>query len=220
MADRAIVFSGPMIRALFAGVKFQTRRILKAPKWSTGEMECQEDHVEAIAKISDCFGNVPHPYEKGDRLWVKENCQAVVSTDETSCIRYLADDSVVNIENTAAAADNWLGLYDSGKGRRSMIRSSRFMPMFASRATLIVESVKYEELKDITNEDAIREGIRQGDDGWWGFGDTPEECNLCPTPAEAFHELWIDIHGKESWDENPIVVVPTFTFHPVNILKL
>ena len=218
MADTPIVYSGQMVRKLFADLKTQTRRIVKAPAWSTGEMEAQEDHVEAIATISGCFGDVPHIYQPGDRLWVKENIRAVV-VDDYSRIQYLADDLVVEIDNTMEAADLWMDIYHYGKKTGAVV-SSRFMPKWASRATLTVTSVKYENLHEITREDAILEGITRGDDGWWGYGDTPAECNLCATPEEAYRELWIDIHGKDSWNANPIVVVPAFTFHPVNILKL
>lgn len=229
MADKHIVFGAPMIRRLFAGDKTQTRRILKAPSWSTGEMEAQGDHVEAIAKISGCFGDVPHIYRPDDKIWIKENCRAMVDNDDCSCVQYLADGQITKIENTQQATDLWLDLYDFGSsksGKRGANVPSRFMPKWASRASLSVTSVKYENLQDITDEDALAEGVvpHPSGHGFWVPGIDHPDPNFPylsrPTPRDMFAALWSVIHGQDSWNSNPIVAVPTFTFHPVNILKL
>jgi hypothetical protein len=38
--------------------------------------------------------------------------------------------------------------------------------------------------------------------------DFPDEWD--PTPTEEYRELWIELHGKASWDANPDVLVLTF----------
>jgi hypothetical protein len=56
MIERPILFSSPMIRAILAGTKTQTRRIMKPPPAGLGEIG-----------PFDCRHGLP-----GDRLWVRE----------------------------------------------------------------------------------------------------------------------------------------------------
>jgi hypothetical protein len=84
------------------------------------------------------------------------------------------------------------------------------MPRRASRILLEVVSVRVERLQDISEADAMAEGIHQ-----------PEECspaervaeNLdCPgrSPQEIYRELFESINGAGSWDANPWVWVIEF----------
>jgi hypothetical protein len=83
------------------------------------------------------------------------------------------------------------------------------MPRWASRITLEVVSVKVERLQDISEEDAIAEGVNRihhgrGEYCYDAFRNEPHpENSIC---AEfAFEKLWKSINGPDSWDENPWV---------------
>ena len=78
MADRPILFSAPMVRAILAGRKSQTRRVL-SPRWKDGANPkftgWRADHVGGRSWQIVCThvgANITIPYAPGDRLWVKE----------------------------------------------------------------------------------------------------------------------------------------------------
>lgn len=135
MADRPIIFSGPMVRALIEGRKTQTRRVMKP-----------------YDKIPGTFRSL---YKPGDRLWVRETWRTSYTNDyyvealgrtprasdldpEATGIEYLAD------------GENEL----SGKTRAAI-----HMPRWASRLTLIVEEVRVQRLQDISEPDVWAEGL-------------------------------------------------------------
>ena len=74
-------------------------------------------------------------------------------------------------------------------------KPSIHMPRRASRITLEIEAVRVERLHDITNEDAMKEGVT---------------CNGTEPPAIAFERLWASINGQASWDADPLVWVVSF----------
>ena len=65
------------------------------------------------------------------------------------------------------------------------------MPRAASRITLEITGVRVERLQDISEEDAIAEGI-------------PYQGNAFDTIG-AFSDLWNSVYG--TWDQNPWVWV-------------
>ncbi len=103
-------------------------------------------------------------------------------------------------------------------------RPSIHMPRWASRLTLTVSEVRVERLRDISEADAIAEGVSNGmrPDGspFWappaGFGGT----RFIDTARHAFADLWKTIHGHESWAANPWVAAISFTVTPANIDSL
>lgn len=93
-------------------------------------------------------------------------------------------------------------------------KPSIHMPKIACRVFLKVKSVKIEKLHDITESDAIAEGIKKT----W-ISDIPAECKYknylsdgkgSLDPIESFQSLWISINGKESHDSNPFVWIIEF----------
>ena len=101
----------------------------------------------------------------------------------------------------------------------------------ASRITLDVTAVRIERLQDITETDAKAEGAtakpcpRQYDKaqiGWsmdWPATEPDRGWNdVClGNPRMAFANYWIKLHGLFAWQNNPEVVVLTFTVRLANI---
>jgi hypothetical protein len=85
------------------------------------------------------------------------------------------------------------------------------MPRWASRILLEVTSVRVERLQDISESDALAEGVTPKwepgcsgrlMDAFGGFSFRPA--------ASAYAELWEQINGSRAWDANPFVWVVEF----------
>ena len=204
MKERPILFSGPMVRAILEGRKTQTRRIAKDRDGIT---------VHPNGQVLARGGWLPElccPYGKpGDRLWVKETFQMHTT---------LAGIRVTYREGNADAwiepPETWEGIPDDNHWRPSL-----FMPRWASRITLEIESVRVERLQEISEEDAIAEGIIAPRCELCGytFADARFQMDhrLCKAPEPhsatlAYRELWESINGPGSWDANPWVWVIQF----------
>ena len=207
-----------MIRALLAGSKTQTRRILKPQpehrqhyEWN-GQVRldseyrywCYKGHVghDNWANITDQL-KPALPVHVGDRLWVREAHALVTAT------AYRMSEGVsttINPSDEHQAAIYRCG-FDRSNGGFSW-RPSIHMPRWASRLTLVVTEVRVQHLQDIDQDDAIAEGCR-------GYVSADQQDGEMPT--EEFQDLWITINGQNSWDANPWVAAYTFTVHKQNI---
>ncbi len=235
MADRPIIFSGPMVRALLDGRKTQTRRILKLQpiqfETSEGLAPVGLLHVngEAVPRVT--IGRVITEqkvrYAVGDRLWVREAHQFANSGDGP-CVLMRATSSRWSPEWTGP--DEGAGPsydYDRCPGDYSRWaadvestdtpwRPSIHMPRWASRLTLVVTEVRVERLNTISPADAIAEGIqdlRTPDHSDFGI---PGLVNA-QHPVRAFWLLEEHINGEGSWLANPWVAAISFTVHRANI---
>ena len=196
MKERPILFSGPMVRALLAGTKTQTRRVMKPqPKqYIPGNEECWEwlgftwnQRIHLPSDRLDIRGETDLPYMEGNRLWVKETFRPKVSDGQST------DDAVF-------AAD-----YASPEKAQPW-KPSIFMPRWASRITLEIESVRVERLHEISEEDAKAEGC----DGNCPVGSIPaHQAGPC---AYHYAQLWDSINAKRGfgWETNPFVWAITF----------
>ena len=207
MTDRPIIFSAPMVRALLAERKTQTRRIYKVPSGSYVEQGGVWAMTDGCA-----YGDAALPYTPGDRLWVRENC---ATWGDHEAI-YRADDAV----------EYGLAVSDGKFGAKWKARPSIHMPRWASRLTLTVSDVLVQRLQDISEADAVAEGIQRliGSKGPNYFtreisGKWSGSFNA-PTAAEVYSDLWNSLHGAGAWDANPWVVALTFTVKRGNIDKI
>ena len=213
--ERPILFSALMVRAILDGRKTQTRRelqnqptVIRDPfpttedvknvflfKESTGIYKC----LGMKNLIDTCkFG------KSGDRLWVRESwsTHAVFNDKKPSDLRtvnsyhYLAD-----------------GAVQTGKKRPSI-----HMPRWASRIDLEITSVRVERLQEISEQDALAEGmtssfIRSGDTRVGGSSKLygiDQDNTFALTAKSAYEVLWEQINGQGSWDKNPWVWVIEF----------
>lgn len=195
--ERPIIFSGPMVRAILAGRKTQTRRVLSA------ELQAAFDRAgESILRR--------HPHQQGigwdevRRLWVKEalgrrpaSFLGIEATNGVESAFYLADEAEVLDEHEFNLCPWW----------RGQMLSPIYMPRRASRLTLEVTEVRVERLQDISGDDVVAEGAWPADQ---------RQIGRAHEAVAAYRDLWNSIHGKDAWDANPWVAAITFRLLPAN----
>jgi len=131
MKERPILFGAPMVRALIAGSKTQTRRIVKPHHLKFFD--------QSAVDMVGAWDKRPFPYGKpGDRLWVREAWAPKEIDPECIIICYRATDDECN--------GPW--------------KPSIHMPRWASRITLEITGVRVERLQEISEADAIAEGCQ------------------------------------------------------------
>jgi hypothetical protein len=203
MVDRPIIFSAPMVQALLAGRKTQTRRLARRYR----EVPTSDDG-EGLLRL-------PTPWQRaqpGDRLWVRENWRAGQGYDDVKP-RDLPTPAQVHIRIGYEADDPVPDLLGA-------LRPSIHMPRWASRLTLTVTDVRVQRVQEISEADAQAEGIAQFENGRWHYEANPEPAYVRltgQTARDVFHDLWHTIHGPGAWDANPEVVALTFTVEQRNI---
>ena len=197
MKERPILFSAPMVRAILAGEKTQTRRIIKPQPDSRG---LRLTHI-----WEDWHGrSIKCPYgDIGDHLWVRE---AFVWTWNEKANKW----------DAFYKADGDYVYDDRGPARW---KPSIHMPRFISRITLEVTGVRVERLGDISNMDAISEGVLTLDKRDY-FPELYDEQGVWkrefgkpipgPSLRQLFERLISSIHGVDIWDINPWVWVIEF----------
>lgn len=92
-------------------------------------------------------------------------------------------------------------------------RPAIFMPRRASRITLEITAVRVERLSQISEDDAVDEGITRVGDGferWHVDPDAPIGQPFTMNPVLSYRGLWESINGPGSWDANPWVWVVEF----------
>jgi hypothetical protein len=230
VTDRPIIFSAPMIRALLEGRKTQTRRILKPQPdpppgfdgWTGFSCLCPAGHYEMRGHDEEkgpIIRHRPLRFWNGDRLWVRETWQTGMGAGGPQITfratpDYFDIDAWDGLDEGIGPSFNYdkcpgatwhTNLGDLLSGAEGAWRSPIHMPRWASRLTLIVESVKVERLQAMNRGDAMEEGCP-----------FPNMANR-ENPIDWFRALWTVIHGAGSWDANPWVCVISFVVQLRNI---
>jgi hypothetical protein len=202
MKERPILFSGPMVRAIIKGRKTQTRRVVKLP----AKYPAKPIHPVYLPWACQWQnGFVPCPYgQPGARLWVRETFGLCSYHDVTAwdggSIRGIAEAGIRLEYNVEYAAD-----WDGRNQEACRWRPSIFMPRWASRITLEVTGVRVERLQDISEADAVAEGV----DSSMPCGALDNGTSECH-PRCQYKGLWESINGPGAWDANPWVWVVEF----------
>lgn len=215
MKERPILFSAPMVRAILDGRKTQTRRIVKpqpdivADGGSVvGVFTPEDQKYGRLGKALSC------PYgQPGDRLWVRETWRDW----SESAWHYAADGTVIPKQRdrdlAAFLAQRAPFTWESYSWRPSI-----HMPRAASRITLEIIEIRVERLQDVSEADALAEGLKRitKDGGTTIKHGIPDRDGLPGTddtgwpwrdwnadPRVAFRRLWESINGADSWAANP-----------------
>lgn len=172
------------------------------------------------------------PYgNAGDRLWVRETWRvgAWDSGNQSIAVDYRADASAQREWLHVPDYDQFEGIWiastdqamaaglppDASGGFHwkpgeapTVWRPSIFMPRWASRISLEVVSVKIEQVQDISEEDAVAEGVQATPAG--------DGYPFAMSARMNFVDLWDDINAKRGygWAENPYVWAITFKEAP------
>lgn len=197
--ERPILFSAPMVRAILAGSKTQTRRVVKPQPFVTLEvgsgfaMRAQGCRSWAGDFLDVKSANIDAlcPYgQPGDRLWVKEQTLKIEDHGWIGPVYTESDAGRDALAWGYGESDDPDHIPPHAIKRRPSI----FMTRAMSRITLEVTGVRVERLKSISRGDAMAEGCpASGDD-----------------PRKWYAELWDHINGAGSWDANPWVWVLSF----------
>lgn len=199
MKLRPIVGRQHEVRAILAGHQTQIRRVMKV------QPECISELWQWIGKgtqiyegknlqsllgrlVSKCpYGTV------GDRLWVREGYRQELNLGHDKDGNWPDADSLYSYFYKADC--------DNPKGWGIGVwKPPIHMPRTASRIELEITDIRVERVQDISEADAIAEGV--------------EVCSFRGLSAEEeYSVLWTQIHGyddQKGWNANPWVWVIQF----------
>jgi hypothetical protein len=183
-----------MVQALLAGTKTQTRRLIR-PQLPINVEKAEFGNTNPIPGDADC------PYERpGDILWVKEVFGTCKIDPQAVAHHYQADSIQPEATGYESHFNGW--------------QPALFMPYEACRLFLKISSVRVERLNDISEQDAIVEGIAAmtvttGDKtvrGYRNYGGS----TLVSSQVHSYLTLWESLTGYDSWIRNPPVWVNEF----------
>lgn len=218
MNEKPVLFSAEMVRAILEGRKTQTRRVIRdIDKWDRAYLNDSRRVGKPVGEVEFFYypscggGKIEPPYGRsGDSLWVRETWGTEIQYG--------------GVRPSRLPSDIKIFYRTDGEGQRGLDRwrPSIFMPRWASRITLMVTNVRVERVQDISEDDAIAEGIQRFDYGPDSY--KPEYRTICfgtqelalgamhTTAKGAFSRLWDSINSKSgySWASNPWVWVVEF----------
>lgn len=211
MKERPILFSTPMVQAILAGNKKQTRLVVKSKSKLLPPAEVVNFHqvgkwfhFENTAETATTYfeDGKPElktwtftcPYgEPGDRLWVRETWRKV-------------DPSECGCSDLCPHASGGYAYLASSDDNEAKWKPSIHMPRVVSRILLEITKVRVERLNDISGDDAKAEGFKGN---IWN-SPTARKCEKDYWAINWFRALWETINGQLSWHKNPWVWVVEF----------
>lgn len=200
MTDRQILFSAPMVAALLAGRKTQTRRLCRPANDENLVHVVKSEVPDELGWFGDEEDDVRFfsGYAPGDRLWVREAWRTHKAYDDLKPSEMGGEETV------------WPELDRDNCDYHGRYRHGRFMPRWASRLTLIVTEVRVERLQAITLGDICAEGLAASI-----YDFKPVQRGF-----DAWIALWDSINGEGSWGRNPWVTAISFEVRKSNIDNL
>jgi hypothetical protein len=218
MKEIGLLFSAPMARAMMRPTdpKTQTRRMpaahnclvdghgISAKRWAAMQFDWAGAEIDGNACIKvtslnpEQIGTVHRIYpraEPGDVVWGRETWRTA----------FIADDKKPGDLHPAHRI--WYEADQPLQPGHGKCRPAIHMPRWAARIVRPVLRMRFERLQDISESDAMAEGIKcrgaachiEGEYAFAGH-----------TAVEVYRQLWGSINGTGSWAANPMVLVYEF----------
>ena len=208
MKERPILFSTPMVQAILAGTKTQTRRIVKkAPTTEINHRLIALDNgwnwqVDQQGVVPTMHREIDNPMvcpygQIGDQFWVRESWYQKGTVGRS----YPDDDEYQFFGHKQAA---YVADGDAPKDWTVRKRPSIHMPRWASRLQLEITNIRIERLNDISSEDAKAEGFD------YSTHPSAIEMGYAIGAKTNFRFTWEQIYGQNEWNKNPWVWVIEF----------
>lgn len=216
MTEHPLLLSQPLIPPTMAGIKTCTRRLpgptnslvdgrrISGKRWNAFMFDYTGYNIKDgcfyfFAQSDYEWHKVEPIYETGDMIWFRENWFPAAINGDKVLIGYDPDKPDETIEITVE---------DTGPYWKKMERGctipSIHLPKEACRLWAEITSVSSEHLQDISEEQAKAEGCSAE---WVKGPNTPDGPGEWEgySAVDDFAGLWIELHGKESWNLNPPV---------------
>lgn len=226
--ETPLFFNTPMVCALLEGRKLQTRRVMdpqpevhpnrQGKHWWPAKLfqsmlvveDCALPGYEGMAGDACPYGG------RRDRLWVREATEIDEQTSDSVVLsRYVADGAPVLLSGCEDEDFNGsIAHWDYSRRTRPSIH----MPRWACRLVLEIQGVRIERLQDISESDAVAEGIGIVTESMKTTSAQGKYFCLMPdrnmqysdSAVDLFKRFWIMMSGEESWSANPWVWVLDF----------
>jgi hypothetical protein len=221
---KPILFSTPMVKAIDDDRKTMTRRVPKIPKWALGGYENFQidDHgnLETICENTGCFTIIKPRYQPEDICYVQEAWKIIShhDIDNSMVIQYRADNHVELVDFTYERYEKFLKF-----AFKNGWQSPYFIPYEAARYWVRITGVRAEQLQEITEDDVIAEGTKDGDNYIEKIppsGDRDVDTSIANWHIACFEYLWNSINAGRgyNWYKNLPVFVYQFKCceNPIN----
>ena len=236
--ERPIIFSTAMVQAILAGRKTQTRRAVNKINAGMEFQSLNREKSKAHFYGDMEHGYIKCPYgQPGDHLWVREKWRPIswdyeggMGTkvqyadghaewinlfddldDELDFHLKISDIMEKKLPPSFVVDDETFGWSGDEIKQHMPWRPSIFMPKVAARLWLKITDIQVERLQDITEEDAISEGVQSTiHGGWVDYSGSQQDTGGFANAKSSFCTLWTSINGPDAWKANPWVWVVSF----------
>lgn len=217
-----LMFSSEMVRALLAGRKHETRRLLDVPDPDDARLLEIRSSKRATLGLFQIPGEskpvrVAYRLRADDIVCVQENWRTLAIYDENKG-RELAE-LLARFADPLAFPRRYVAdcssiLWPSSDGRpmpSGLNRPPKTLPKILARISRRVRAVRFERLLQIDERSAIAEGVIRTEfpdrPAVFHFDDWPTS-DCCESAVEMFKLVWDRMHGKKRpFEMNPWVAV-------------
>ena len=194
-----MLFSKPMVLALLAGRKTQTRRLRFAGK--PGDLIWVRESWRTYVSLDG---------EKPSRVWTPDGTRGAAIFYEAGGDQFISK---------PPHALEWSQSDESEHPGAGKLRPSMFLPAWGSRLTLKVTEVRRVTLHEISEADARAEGCPISAAGVPYDPPEPQIDSWQGYARASYALLWSQLNGADSWQANPTVSVVSFEVARENILS-